>query len=236
MRRNRIAVREAAVAAEVEDKLRRVLVDFPSLRERLHLVQQVPHHGALPVRPIEDHVQKAARHCLGRNFLPRKILLQIAQAVACNRLYQIGQRLARWVLMAHDRVDTDELHLTHEFLALMLGVVVIGVGVWLITTDKTSNAVPTRGSGGRMNNGLLVGVLLALVAAVAWASSTVMVRPALREMDPLVASTVRMPFATLILLLVATRMRRFDNRRLELKRGTVVWLVIAGLATAVSAE
>jgi len=116
-------------------------------------------------------------------------------------------------------------------LALMLGVVVIGIGVWLITTDKTANAVPTRGVG----NGLLVGVLLALFAAVAWAASTVMVSPALREMDPLVASTVRLPFATVVLLLVATRLGRLDSRRLELKRGTIGWLVAAGVMTAVSA-
>jgi drug/metabolite transporter (DMT)-like permease len=120
-------------------------------------------------------------------------------------------------------------------LALMLGVVVIGVGVWLITTDKTANAVPTRGSGHGLNSGMLIGVVLALFAAVAWASSTVMVRPALREMDPLVASTVRMPFATLVLLLLATRLGRLDNRRLELKRGTLGWLLVAGLMTAVSA-
>jgi CRP-like cAMP-binding protein len=47
--------------------------------------------------------------------------LQVAQIAACNRLHEIEQRLARWLLMCQDRVDTEKLHLTHEFLAQMLG-------------------------------------------------------------------------------------------------------------------
>ena len=82
---------------------------------------------------------------------------------------------------------------------------------------------------------MLVGVVLALVAAVGWATSTVMVRPALREVDPLVASTIRLPFATIVLTLAALRLRRFDSRRLDLKPGTTAWLIFAGLMTVVSA-
>ena len=48
-------------------------------------------------------------------------LIQIAQTAACNRSHPIGGRLARWLLMSHDRAMTDELHLTHEFIAVMLG-------------------------------------------------------------------------------------------------------------------
>jgi len=46
---------------------------------------------------------------------------QVAQAAACNRLHEIEQRLARWLLMCQDRVDSEVLLLTHEFLANMLG-------------------------------------------------------------------------------------------------------------------
>ena len=48
-------------------------------------------------------------------------LLQVSQCVACNGLHSIERRCCRWMLMTHDRLETDELPLTHEFLALMLG-------------------------------------------------------------------------------------------------------------------
>lgn len=45
---------------------------------------------------------------------------QISQSVACNGRHTLEQRLARWMLMAHDCVEGDELLLSHEFLAMML--------------------------------------------------------------------------------------------------------------------
>jgi CRP-like cAMP-binding protein len=47
--------------------------------------------------------------------------LQVAQTAGCNRLHGIEQRLARWLLMAQDRVDSEILPITHDFLATMLG-------------------------------------------------------------------------------------------------------------------
>jgi len=48
-------------------------------------------------------------------------LFQVSQCVACNGLHSIERRCCRWLLMSHDRLGVDELSLTHEFLALMLG-------------------------------------------------------------------------------------------------------------------
>jgi len=47
---------------------------------------------------------------------------QIAVAAACNRLHSTDQRVAKWLLMSHDRVDTDEFAVTHRFLSRVLGV------------------------------------------------------------------------------------------------------------------
>jgi len=47
--------------------------------------------------------------------------MQVAQTAACNRLHDVKQRLARWLLMTQDRVDSASLPITHDFLATMLG-------------------------------------------------------------------------------------------------------------------
>ena len=45
----------------------------------------------------------------------------VAQSTACNAVHSVEQRLARWLLMAHDRVGRDDFPLTQEFVAMMLG-------------------------------------------------------------------------------------------------------------------
>ena len=45
----------------------------------------------------------------------------LGQLAACNGMHNIYERTARWLLMTHDRVDSNEIELTHEFLAMMLG-------------------------------------------------------------------------------------------------------------------
>ena len=46
---------------------------------------------------------------------------QAAQSAACNRMHELEARLARWLLMCRDLVGGDEVHMTHEFLTVMLG-------------------------------------------------------------------------------------------------------------------
>jgi CRP-like cAMP-binding protein len=90
-------------------------------RSLLRIVMQVPGEG---YRVSADNLQriltlspnlyrKLARHCLMQG-------MQAAQTAACNRLHNLEQRLARWLLMTHDRVGS-EFAMTQEYLAEMLG-------------------------------------------------------------------------------------------------------------------
>ena len=56
------------------------------------------------------------------NLYAQGYVTQISQSTACNRLHSAEQRLARWLLICRDRIGRDELAMTHETMALMLGV------------------------------------------------------------------------------------------------------------------
>jgi CRP-like cAMP-binding protein len=50
------------------------------------------------------------------------LITQISQTAVCNRLHTTEQRLCRWMLMTHDRTQSDDLQMTHEFISHMLGI------------------------------------------------------------------------------------------------------------------
>ena len=72
-------------------------------------------------------------------------LVQTANTAFVNGSRKLDERLARWLLMAHDRVDGDELPLTHEFLGIMLGVRRAGVTVGLRQLEKLGLIATQRG-------------------------------------------------------------------------------------------
>ena len=57
------------------------------------------------------------------------LITQISQTAVCNRLHSVEQQLSRWLLLSHDRLNTDELVMTQELIADMLGVRREGVTV-----------------------------------------------------------------------------------------------------------
>jgi CRP-like cAMP-binding protein len=93
-------------------------------------VAQNPHHGIAQARGVIARISREAmQRCLEtqpriRDVVHRYVFSYIsytAQLAVCNRMHLVEQRLAHWLLLLHDRVVQDEMSLTQEFLAYMLG-------------------------------------------------------------------------------------------------------------------
>jgi len=94
------------------------------------------------------------RDAIDQSITLLRCLLRYAHAFSIQANYTalanargcIGERLARWLLMARDRLDSDEMILTHEFLALMLGVRRAGVSEALQAFEQRGLVKTGRGS------------------------------------------------------------------------------------------
>src|SRR6202140_1656386 len=74
------------------------------------------------------------------------LMIQVAQTAACNRFHVVTQRMARWMLMTRDRVNSNEFRITQDFLALMLGVRRVGVSAAMSNLRERSLIVYRRGT------------------------------------------------------------------------------------------
>lgn len=87
-------------------------------------LMQVPDTDAVKLSVAVFRREVATRGALhdavGRYALT--VMAQMMQSTACNALHQVQQRCARWLLTTHDRMHEQDFHLSHEFLAMMLGV------------------------------------------------------------------------------------------------------------------
>ena len=72
-------------------------------------------------------------------------MIQTAHTALANGRAKLEERLARWLLMAHDRLSSDAVPLTHEFLAVMLGVRRAGVTVALHSFERRGLIATRRG-------------------------------------------------------------------------------------------
>jgi CRP-like cAMP-binding protein len=91
-------------------------------RSPLRAVVQITGDGfRVEVGPLQNTLESAPHLQMMLNRYAAVRGMQVAQTAACNRLHDIEQRLARWLLMTQDRVDSGSLPITHDFLATMLG-------------------------------------------------------------------------------------------------------------------
>ena len=83
----------------------------------------------MSARDLKAEAEKDGVLVKGMLRYTNAMFVQVAQTAACNRLHSVEQRLARWLLLSHDRVVGDEFELTQEFMSRMLGVRRAGVSV-----------------------------------------------------------------------------------------------------------
>src|SRR5581483_9838791 len=116
-------------------------------RAPMRAIMQMPGAGLRVASPVlEQHFDRCPylKHAIEQYVMKQQ--LQVAQLAACNRLHDMDQRLARWLLMCQDTTESENLPLTHEFLAQMLGsgrpTVTIAAGV----LERAGLIANTRGS------------------------------------------------------------------------------------------
>ena len=87
-------------------------------------LMQVPDTNA-EMLSVEDFRRELAKRGALHNLMglyTQVFIAQMMQTTACNVMHQVQQRCARWLLMTHDRMHEQDFTLSHEFLAVMLGV------------------------------------------------------------------------------------------------------------------
>jgi CRP-like cAMP-binding protein len=129
-----LATLENGDAAEVGLVGREGMVGLPLLlgTDRSPFEAMVQSSGSALRLPADAFQEALERSAALHRLLLRYALafsVQVAQTAACNGRHHIEQRLARWMLMAHDRSEGDGFPMTHEFLSMMLGVRRAGVTV-----------------------------------------------------------------------------------------------------------
>ena len=88
------------------------------------ILMQVPDTDA-EMLSVEDFRREVAAGGALHDVMGRYtqvVIAQMMQSTACNAMHQVPQRCARWLLMTHDRMHQQDFNLSHEFLAVMLGV------------------------------------------------------------------------------------------------------------------
>ena len=107
---------------------------------------QIPGNGyRIPAGPFAEALRKSPSLQSLMLKSAQAFMIQTAHTALANGRAKLEERLARWLLMAHDRLDSDSVPLTHEFLAVMLGVRRAGVTVALHSFERRGLIATKRG-------------------------------------------------------------------------------------------
>jgi CRP-like cAMP-binding protein len=93
------------------------------------VVQSAGQALRMPAEALQEEFRRGGPFQLALLRFTQALITQMSQTAACNRLHEIEQRLCRWLLLSRDRLQSDELLLTQELIAGMLGVRREGVSV-----------------------------------------------------------------------------------------------------------
>jgi CRP-like cAMP-binding protein len=108
---------------------------------------QLPGNGfSLKASILLKRVESSSelRSCL--QLAVQGYLAQTAQTAACNRVHELEERLARWLMMCSDRLQSDHVPITHEFLAMMLGTRRSSVSIAAGILNKSGLITYSRGA------------------------------------------------------------------------------------------
>jgi CRP-like cAMP-binding protein len=76
----------------------------------------------LAVQPFRQELARGEELHDAMGRYAQMVIAQMMQTAACNVVHEVQERCCRWLLMTHDRMKLNDFHLSHEFLAVMLGV------------------------------------------------------------------------------------------------------------------
>jgi CRP-like cAMP-binding protein len=83
----------------------------------------------MPARALQDEFKRGGAFQIALLRYTQSLITQMSQTAVCNRLHSLDQRLCRWLLLSHDRLHSDEIVMTQELIASVLGVRREGVTV-----------------------------------------------------------------------------------------------------------
>lgn len=136
------------------------------VQEPLHAMVQSPGHAwRMAADDFCSLLQDSPAMQAGVNQYLCVLMAQRTSLAACHRFHTIGPRLARWLLMAQDRSDASSFHVTHKFLAYLLGVRRVGITTAAGSLQRKGLIAYHRGQVTVLDHGGLAAVACSCYAA-----------------------------------------------------------------------